>query len=110
MVKSVMVQKFEASDGRQFSTRAAATLHEWRENPVQVRAVNVKFLGITYDLHGTVWNWSCGRCKKKSDRPIDTVLRFYSAGCKHCEAHNTFDFSEELDKLPENTPAPVVRL
>ena len=107
MVKEVKVTRFEASDGSLHKTRGAAQLQDWRLDPgVQVEPSSVKHKGITYDLHGNLWRWSCGRCKKESPEVLDTMLRYYSAGCNHCLATNIFDFNK-YDGVDENNSEAV---
>lgn len=95
MVKAVKVTKYEAADGSRHDTRAAAQLRDWTNTPGEVvLPAKVKHAGITYDLHGNLWRWSCGRCKKEARQLLDTMLRYYSAGCEHCLATNVFDFNK----------------
>lgn len=97
MVKKVIVQvtKYQATDGTLHATATAAQLHDWHSNPnEQVYPASVKHKGVTYDLHGNLWKWSCGRCKKESAQLLDTMLRYYSIGCTHCLATNVFDFNK----------------
>jgi NAD-dependent SIR2 family protein deacetylase len=105
MVKEVQVTRFAAEDGSIHRTAGAAQLHDWRANPdVRVEPAAVKYDGITYDLHGTLWRWTCGRCKKPAGERIDTMLRYYSAGCTHCLATNVFDF-HKYDGVDEQQQA-----
>lgn len=97
MVQAVQVTstRFKAADGSLHRSAAAAQLKDWRAKPdVQVEPANVRHQGITYDLRGNLWSWSCGRCKKAAPARIDTMLRYYSAGCDHCLATNIFDFNK----------------
>lgn len=94
MVTAVLTPMFEAADGKQFRTRAAAELHEWRANPTHVEPRQVKYQGPTWDGYANLWSWACGRCEHPAPRHIDTMWRKYSATCEHCNAENRFDFSK----------------
>lgn len=95
MVKEVKVTRYEAEDGSLHATPAAAQMRDWINTPhVVVEPLAVKHAGITYDLRGNLWRWSCGRCKKEARQLLDTMLRYYSAGCERCLATNVFDFNK----------------